>query len=328
MNINYFVFKLNVQPNTIVSFKNENEFEYLINKLIPAVLDHVIGIKQKEGFKETVYELIPELNNEVEFNERFIKLEDESSKLYELYKEILLKYKEKEEIFYSKKFLQLNDKCKRLRNEFEKKYPAIIKSYNLITDDKIDEEENFEFENKIGTGITHLRKFYKIKLYVDKNKKQLVNPLNLKAYYKPTKEHILVESKSEEDALYYITALERIINNDSFAIGKIGKININPVYESITFEQKEYTEISFVIVYPNGNPPLDRHNILKNSEAKELHTTLVGPDGQPLKLESLKAELNEQAKNGYLKSLVGKGVNKGKNIVKKIKKVANLDITL
>ncbi|WDU78843.1 hypothetical protein [Lysinibacillus sp. G01H] len=328
MNKNYFVFKLNVQPNTIVSFKKENQFEYLINTLIPTVLDHVIGIKQKEGFKETVYELIPELNNEVEFNKKFLKLEEESNKLYKLYKEILLKYKEEGEIFYSKKFLTLNDKCKRLRIDLEKRYPAILKSYNLITDDKIDEEENFEFENKIGTGITHLRKFNKIKLYADKNKKQLVNPLNLKAYYKPTKEHILVESKSEEDAIYYITALERIINNDSFTLGEIGKININPVYESISFEQKEYTEISFVIVYPNGNPPLDRHNILKNSEAKELHTTLIGADGQPLKLERVKDELNEQAKNGYLKSLVGKGVHKGKNIVKRIKKVANLDITL
>ncbi|WP_342514625.1 hypothetical protein MKY34_07830 [Sporosarcina sp. FSL K6-1522] len=102
METNYFVFKLNVQPNTIVSFKKEDEFEYLISKLIPAVLDHVIGIKQKERYEEIYYELIPALNNELEFNKHFHKLEDESRKLYELYKEILLKYKKEGEIFYSK----------------------------------------------------------------------------------------------------------------------------------------------------------------------------------------------------------------------------------
>lgn len=328
MDINYFVFKLNVQPNIIVRFKKENEIEYLINELIPMVLAHVIGTKEKEGFKETVYELTPELNNEKEFNERFLKLEKKSSELNEMYKEILLKYKEEEEIFYSKRFLELNDKCKKLRSDLEKRFPGIIRSYNLISDEKIEAEENFEFENKIGTGITHLRKFYKIKLYVDSNKKKLINPLNLKAYYKPATEHILVESKFEEDALDYITALERVINNDSFAKGKIGKININPVYETIIFEQEEYTEISFVIVYPNGNPPLDRHNILRDSEAKEIHTTLLGADGQPLKLESLEAELNREARKGYLKSLVGKGASAKKGIVKKIKKVANLNIIL
>ncbi|WP_342514626.1 hypothetical protein MKY34_07835 [Sporosarcina sp. FSL K6-1522] len=51
-----------------------------------------------------------------------------------------------------------------------------------------------------------------------------------------------------------------------------------------------------------------------------MHTTLIGADGQPLKLENVENELNEQAKSGYLKSLVGKGVNNGRGIVKKLKK--------
>ncbi len=318
---NYLVFKLNLQPNTIIDFKINGEFDYLINELVPTVLDHVIGIKQENS----LFELLPRKFDEDGFEEEYLKLKAITLKLHGLYKKILLNYKEDGEIHYTKEFLRLNENCMRVRSEFEKKYPSIKKAYNLINDEKMEEELNFEFDNKIGTGITHLRKFYKIKLYKEIFKKKSISLLNLKAYYKPSTENIFVEAESESDAIDYIIELENIINNNPYTSAQIGMININPIYDLISFDQEKYSEISFVIVYPNGNPSLDRHNILKKSEAKELHTTLYGADGQPLKLESIEEELNEQAKKGYLKSIVVKGNSKGEKIIKKIKKITSLD---
>ncbi|PID24094.1 hypothetical protein [Sporosarcina sp. P7] len=323
MEMYYYIFKLNVQPNIINSFKKDGSLDYLLTKLIPDVLDQAVGIK--EGKNINLLEIVPEKKTDKDFYKKFNQLEIDTNKLYDYYKAILKKYKETEEIYYEKDFLNLNEKCIRHRISLERIYPNLKMSYNLITDEEIYEKFKFEFDNKIGTGIKHINKFYKLKLYIEKSKDKLINPLNLQAYYNPTKEYILVKSHSETDAQYYITALEKTLNNNQNTNEKIGRININPVYEFISFEKEEYSEISFVIVYPNGNPPLDRHDILKNTEAKEVKTVIYGADDQPLKPETIESELNRQAKLGYLKSLVTKGRGKGKAVVKKIRRTKILD---
>lgn len=329
MENNYFVFKLNVQPNTLNLFKKPDEFNFLIEKMIPHILDATVGLHEIRKMSDTHpnwHKINPEKGDEKEFNKQFLNLEKETLKLQSFYEDIFAMFKDEGRINYSSSFLQLNDKCIRLRTDLEKEYPSIKNAYTKITDETIDTMLDFEIEKKIGTGITHLRKFKKITVYVEENIDQLINPLNLTSYYNSSLENIFVESDSESKALSYITALEKKINNDPITSEEIGKININPVYDSISFNDEEYTEISFVIVYPNGNPPLDRHNILKNSEAKELHQTLIGSDGQPLKTKAIETVVNEQASKGYLKDLVAKTKKKSTCITKRIKRVTNLHI--
>src|SRR5699024_7653865 len=98
-------------------------------------------------------------------------------------------------------------------------------------------------------------KFY-LKNYEEDN---VINSLNLKSYYNPNTEHILVESESEIAALNYITALVNLLNSNSSAVEHIGKVNINPVYESILLEG-EYSEISYVIFHSYGITAMDRYN--------------------------------------------------------------------
>lgn len=315
----YIVFKLNIQPNILLNYKENNEIKYLLSKVIPHAFESVLQIKECNG----LYELIPEQNDEQDFQDLFKDLESNTVQLFNLYKQVLLNYKNKNEIHYSEEFLTLNETCMSSRRSLESKFPGIIKAYEVINDERVDQYANIEAESKVGTGITHLRKFYKIKLYLEKYKEDnIINSLNLKSYYNPNTEHILVESTSEIAALNYITALVKLVNNNRTANKHIGKININPIYESISLEG-EYSEISYIIVYPNGNPPLDRYNILKEAEAKEVESKLLGADGKPLNNEPIQKYLEEEAKQGYLKSVA----SKGKNILKKIRVLKKIDET-
>ncbi|WP_316273870.1 hypothetical protein [Bacillus halotolerans] len=317
--MSYIVFKLNVQPNILLNYKENNEIKYLLSKVIPHAFQSVLQVKEYNG----LYELIPEQNDEQDFHNLFKDLENNTVQLFNLYKQVLLNYKNKNEIHYSQEFLTLNETCMSTRRSLESKFPGIIKAYEVISDERVDQYAKIEAESKVGTGITHLRKFYKIKLYLEKHKEDnVINSLNLKSYYNPNTEHILVESTSEIAALNYISALVKLVNNSNDANRHIGKININPIYESISLEG-EYSEISYVIVYPNGNPPLDRFNILKEAEAKEVESKLLGADGKLLKNEPIQTFLENEAKQGYLKSVT----SKGKNILKKIRVLKKIDET-
>lgn len=317
--MSYLVFKLNVQPNVLLKYKENDEIKYLLSEVIPLAFENVLQIKEHEGF----FELIPDREDKQEFHKLFDNLENKTAELYRLYEQVLLHYRNKHEIHYSQNFLKLNEKCMSMRRFLENKYPGIIRAYEIIGDENIEQYANIELDSKVGTAITHLRKFHKIKFYLKNYEEDnVINSLNLKSYYNPNTEHILVESESEIAALNYITALVNLLNSNSSAVEHIGKVNINPVYESILLEG-EYSEISYVIVYPNGNPPMDRYNILKEVEAKEIESKLVGADGKPLKNEPIQKILEGEAKKGYLKSVA----SKGKNIIKKIKTLTKIDET-
>ncbi|EJE1901504.1 hypothetical protein M4E16_002903, partial [Listeria monocytogenes] len=91
------------------------------------------------------------------------------------------------------------------------------------------------------------------------------------------------------------------------------------IYESVYLDG-DITEISFVIVYPNGNPPLDRHNILRDSFAKEEEVKLIGTDEMPLRKEPIEEYINEKGEKGYLKNIFTKGAFRTK-----IKQINNLN---
>ncbi|MGP4060245.1 hypothetical protein [Halobacillus sp. H74] len=315
--MSYIVFKLNIQPDVLLNYKKSNDVNYLLFKMIPLAFENVLHVKENKS----LYELIPEKIDEETFQKLFMDLEERTVKLHEYYKQVLLQFKKNYNIHYSQDFLNQNENCMNQRRALERKYPGIMKAYELITDEEVDIYANIESDNKVGTGITHLRKFHKIKLYLEKYPQDnALNSLNLIAYYNPHTEHVLVESSSETAAQNYIYALVDLVNGSKSANKHIGKININPIYESISLDG-EYNEISYIVVYPNGNPPLDRYNILKNAEAKEAEYKLIGADGKPLKKEPVQEMLENEAKQGYLKSLMAKG----EKIYKKIKTLRHID---
>ncbi|KAA0955246.1 hypothetical protein FQ085_15065 [Planococcus sp. ANT_H30] len=319
----YLVFKLNLQPAKLIEYKNEKD--YLINILIPSMLENVVSLTKIPN--KNVYKIDLEAADINDFGLIYNNLLLETEKLVSYYKDILEQYKEKKEIFYSKEFLNLNSNCSTKRRKLEKKYPVLQEALDKYSDLLIDQEIDVNLESKIGTGIVHLRKFYKIKKYINEAEIQLDEPLDISAYYRPKDERILIEINSDKvenpirQAQFYISYIESFINNSDKVVSKLGKVNINPVYESIVLSDDSYTEISFSLVYPNGNPSLDRHNILKASDAKEAQFTIYGTDDQPLKKEAIEDIVNAEAKKGYLKNIFSK---KGKKITATIKRVDTL----
>lgn len=312
----YYFFKLNVQPNVLLKYKKNDSFQYLLEVAIPQAFESVLEVQEHNS----IFKLIAEQNDD-DFDELFEDLESKTNKLCELYQEVLQNFRKKHNIHYSQKFLDLNERCMQARRSLEYKFPGIVKAFEVITDEAIDDIIGLEFDGKVGTGITHLRKFYKIKLYLETHTEDnILNSLNLEAYYNPKTEHILVNATTETAALNYVTALVRLINSNESANQHIGKININPIYESITLND-EYTEITYVIVYPNGNPPMDRYNFLKETEAKQVETKLVGSDGKALRSEPIQDIVDTEGKKGYLKSLFAKG----KQVFMKIKSAKEID---
>ena len=319
----YLVFKLNLQPAKLLEYQSDRK--YLITELIPRMLEHIVSLKKLKD--KNVYKIVLENNDNKDFEIAYDRLLNNTDKLLKCYIEILEHYEENGEIFYSKEFLQLNSNCSNQRRELVKKYPVLENAFIEFTDEEIDSEIGVSFESKIGTGIVHLRKFYKVKKYIEEVGMQSNNPLNVEAFYRPADEQILIKVDSEKDvtsekeARAYISYFENLINNNKTVVSKLGKININPIYDSIKLSDEAYTEISFSIVYPNGNPSLDRHNILEASEAKEAQITILGTDERPLKKEAVENLVGEEAKRGYLKNIFS---TKGKRIFAIIKRTNTL----
>ncbi|MFC6346419.1 hypothetical protein [Vagococcus carniphilus] len=315
----YCVYKINVQPDVLQFYKEDGSLDYLKFEVIPNSFEAILQVTNIKGF----YQLIFEKNNkQVDFYKEFNELEKSTDKLIKMYNEIVKIYEEREEIFYSKKFLTLNEKCGAKRRYLETIFPGIKKAYELIDDEQVEKKFMLVTNNQVGTSITHIRKFYKLKMFMEyEEASNALEPLGLESYYNPKTEHLLIKTEREDLASNYVIALNRVLNESNEFTDRVGKININPVYDSIRFEG-DFTEISYTIVYPNGNPPQDRDNILRDSQAKEQEVVLIGTDGQPLKKEPIKKILEKEAKKGYLKSFS----TKGSKIFSVLKKIKYLDL--
>ncbi|HWJ79085.1 MAG TPA: hypothetical protein VNR61_13545 [Niallia sp.] len=159
----YLVFKLNLQPSKLLEYQNERE--YLIKELIPSMLENIVSLRKLKG--KNVYKIVLENNDNKDFEVAYDRLLINTTKLLKYYEEILEHYEKEGEIFYSKEFLQLNTNCSSQRREIVKKYPVLENAFIEFTDEQIDREIGISFDSKIGTGIVHLRKFYKIKKYIE-----------------------------------------------------------------------------------------------------------------------------------------------------------------
>lgn len=84
--VTYIVFKLNIQPNILLDYKKNNEMKYLLSEVIPHAFESVLQIKEYNG----LYELIPEKNDEQDFQNLFKDLESNTVQLFNLYNEVLL----------------------------------------------------------------------------------------------------------------------------------------------------------------------------------------------------------------------------------------------
>lgn len=65
--MSYIAFKLNVQPNILLKYKENSEIKYFLSEVIPLAFENVLQIKEHKG----LFELIPEKNDEQDFQNLF-----------------------------------------------------------------------------------------------------------------------------------------------------------------------------------------------------------------------------------------------------------------
>lgn len=305
----YYVFKLNLQWSVLKNYTKEEDKKYLLEVEIPRAFESVFEISKTKT--ADLYRLNPTPPKTDDFSRIFDELDKLTNELISHYNDVLVVYKEKNQIFYSTEFLKINKKCMDKRNYLQKKYPGIVEAFSVVPDSIIESDYGIELDKQVGTGIQHIKKFLKIKYFLSTDLgKQYLEPLNLRSFYNSKNEQILVESENEDAALYYVQSLMSLLNNDTNFDKIIGNVSLIPIYDSIAITAN-LKKISYTIVYPNGRASAERHRaLIEMAEAKELMTTISAEEGRYLSSEPIEKELKDQAEKGYLKSVDSKYVKK------------------
>src|SRR5699024_4803582 len=255
-------------------------------------------------------------NDDTDFYDKINNLKSMTENLYKEYERIVNQYIDSGEIYYSKTFLNLNEKCGSKRRMLENEYPTLKSAYDVYSEKNIEENYNLKFEKSVGTGITHIQKFYTLDLYLKEiNTGPSEAYMDINIFYSPRKEYFYIETDDYDEAIGCAYFIEKSINTVKSANDHIGKVTINPKYESIKFEG-ELTEITYTIVYPNGDEPGKRNDILTASRGKQQTTTLYGTNGEPLRQEPNVDEVSNKGNKGYLRNLVTKGAKMVRTILR------------
>lgn len=298
--MSFYFFKLNLTWATLNLYKGKKDL--LLKNVIPDNLSLLYDIEKSKKFYRYKINL-PDLIDE-QFYTDFSHLEELTNDLEEMYFKVLMNYREDGNINYDKVFLSMNDTCKQVRGYFQKKYSFLKEGLNVISDKHVEDKFNLSFDNHVGTGITHIRNFYKLKEYIEiLEKRGMFDEATLNIYYDCDTENIVVESEDEETAVSLIKKIEQEMNASKEFVSNLGKININPIYEKLV-AKKEFNKIEYTLVYPNGKASTERNMaILEGSRAKKQNVKLIGDENSSLDIDFILCELNKQATKGYLEKV-------------------------
>lgn len=320
MDYKYYFFKFNLPEKTIstyISFEDninltsaEEMKKHMLEEIIPRNLSLVYELEKSDNFNKYKINIV-KLNTEEFFND-LEKLRQNTLILEEMYGKVLSDYLDNGSIIYTKEFLEQNEICKTQRRFFQNKYPIVKEGLNRLTDQEVQKLFSVQFDNQIGTGIKHIKSFYRIDNYVEYMKAEgILDNSEIEVFYDADTEHIVVKSKNEIEAYNSVKAIEKVLNSSESFVKELGKININPIYESIEFT-KSFSSIEFTLVYPNWKAVDERYEaIMADTKADEQKVKLSAENEYTMNVEYILGVLNEQAKKGYLKDVT-------KSITKKI----------
>lgn len=319
----YYAFKLNLPPQTLNFYKNTENLDYLINDVVPSMLEVLFETNPINDY--LIFEIFEDemTKEELKKKEDFIIsqfeiLDDLTSKLSREYEIVLDRFYEKGEVFYPKSYIDLNDESQNMRYSIEQQLPILlseyIQIYNKTKFDTIFPNHNY----RIGTGITHLKKYHIMKnLVQDKGVSHFINQNRVIVYYHIESERFIISTENDDKAIYYSELLEKTINGSRSVRSKVGKININPIYSEFAIEGT-ITNITYTVVYPNGkNVPQDIDDVLIESKASRKTVQLQSEKSSPLNSAAVQKEIETEAGKGYLEDIDVSG-GEGQ-IIKKIK---------
>lgn len=301
--MSYFTFKFNASYKAVEMFKND--YDALIEEIVTALtfalpLDKIDGEIDKEGLLKIEIGTFQK-ENKKDFEQRFQEISQSTEKLYNEYIDVINKYKKDGSVFYTPEFLSLNKKCSNRRNELERDYPFLKRAEN-ISDEVVLKKYEIPTETSVGTAITHIKKFYKMKIFLqNRNLDELLyNTPNI--YFYAKKELVLIETENVSDALNTSRELTRKLNADSIVNERLGKITILPIYKEILID-KNIKGIRYSIVYPNGAKKA-HESIMEHLKVVEGEIMDVEIESsKSLNYKELSSSLTELGADGYLSNI-------------------------
>lgn len=308
-----FAFKFNLGPEMLNVY--DNDMRVAKEQVIPSALDIVfLRVRKEENYY--FYELRDEYN-EIISSPEYTTLLDLKERSIELYETVLREYTKTGAINYSTEYMNTRADLKDTLTDIVTKYPALEAAFNRkIT-------SSYETYSEVKMNAAYISKALKIEkeleiMSVGSNDK-------LDFIYDSGNENIYIEIGSEEkDTLQKISSIEHIINTHSANSG-IGEINIRPIYsEEITIKPGKYSTIEIETVFPNGSAKerYEARKYYKDLNAKKIKQSIESEKGEHLNVDAiLDSSMQEDAKSGYLSI-----TSRGKNIIKTIFKVVNIDI--
>lgn len=324
----FFVYKLNVGAS-IAKDITEDKIDYLKNSLVVNVFNEVFNSEDRvcilEGGSLLKVKILVNSKNEETFLEEWGILENLTTKQQKLYEDVIKNYRETNQIYYSEEFLSLTKKCGDIRQQFEKDYPNLRGEIDLKSNRFIEKKFSLPVEPKVGTGITHLRKFYKIKDIVESHSTDFFINRELEFIYNPKTEHILIESENQDSSMISVEQIEHYLRNNEQIKRTLGDIKIIPVYSEL--EIKDYSvisEIEYTVVYPN--PVSERVDdallgTLRETVGEEQTTKI----SKLQRIELLWENLKELASVGYLKNILIKKNRTNEELTTTIRTISNED---
>lgn len=299
--MNYYIFKVNLNSSIVKNALAADEMDYIRKTVIPEAFSTVYEVEKINDF---IYKLNDIDNEQSNFEKEFKELEIVTKKLREKYEQTIDKFKTDGSVLYEAEFLSLITVCGSKRNNLTDNYPILERAYELYDDNgKIIAEYNIPTEYKVGKGISHLQKFYKIKKFIDTYGIDIIIQTEFNVYYNSLKEHILVEAEDDKEATNRSIRINQKLNSNLDFHEKVQEVSIVPVYEEFEIEE-EITELEYTIVYPNGDSS-SRHEVLLGQLVDidgDEQTTIVTSQNN-LDNESINETLSPLAQKGYLKNV-------------------------
>lgn len=306
MTIECYVAKLNVEP-TILDLYDEHN---LIKTVIPASLGKI-------------FEEVSKIDNIIEYRKRndiqsilqsdlYKTMLELKEQLIEDFNLVVEQYNLTREIIYREEYMEKRLYLKRVIEELFDIYPFLknsektkIKSFSR---GKIPE---------VRMGVTYIDRVSKIEQFLTINSGRY---RDLKFYYDCSKEWLYIPSVCIKGGNTMVE-LQSIIDEIQLEVNRyknvtdIGNVSINLIYENFSIKSGNYKEITITRVYPNGKPSKDR---LKALKAAQEEIKLTAAEGDTFSSEQIENETKDDAKMGYIISILSKTKNIIENRVLKV----------
>lgn len=312
-----YLFKLNVQPHVLEKYSGEQKI-VLKNQLIPQMICFSFGTdlfsledcNPEMTDEELSFQIVRDYKEILE-SQDYMQLLELTHELTLEYVRISRDFNRGRGIHYSQDYLDKHETAMELRRSVLDAYEELKPSQNEYSTSEIDNilenEYQFKIMSKVGTGIDHIRRVKRMALFLERFEEDSVETIPI--VYRFESEVLGIRTKSQQEAALLHRVLERNINR-SGNLDKVGKVTINPIYESIILDidERNAKTIEIITTYPN-NPDDELEDLTTDINeifgTKENRMTLVLPDTKRNEKiwRKILAFINKYARLGYLRGV-------------------------